>query len=211
MIDTLLRHIEIAAESKILDELSLRKGDRVTKYAAVTLHRPSNVDERQTLKGILDALNNISQRLPVILPAHPRTTKMIDAFNLKDMVNYKESISSIDREKSAKKVFVFPPMGYLDFLSLMSNAALVLTDSGGIQEETTILGIPCLTIRKNTERPITIKEGTNTLVGNDPEKILSTALGVLEKGVSRRKPPKYWDGKAAQRIAKVLIEKLEKL
>ena len=208
MIDTLLRHIEVAKKSKILDKLGLKDKNKVKKYAAVTLHRPSNVDERETLKGILHALNKITEKLPVILPAHPRTTKMIKRFRLKEMVDYRESISSYNFDKSSKKALILPPLSYLDFLSLMSKAALVLTDSGGIQEETTILGIPCLTIRRNTERPITIKEGTNTLVGNDPDKILHTALGVLKEGVTQKKRPKYWDGRAAQRIAKILLNKL---
>lgn len=204
MIDTLLRHIEIEKKSMILEELGLRK----KKYAAVTLHRPSNVDEREILEGILDALNKIAEKLPVIFPVHPRTTKMIKRFKLEEMVDYQERISSYNFNKNNKKALILPPLSYLDFLALMSKAALVLTDSGGIQEETTILGIPCLTIRRNTERPITIKEGTNTLVGNDPDKILSTALRVLKKGVTRKKRPKYWDGKAAQRIVKILLNKL---
>jgi len=208
MIDTLLRHIEIAKKSKILDGLGLRDNSKVKKYAAVTLHRPSNVDEREILKGILDALNKIAEKLPVILPAHPRTTKMIKRFKLNKVVDYQESISSYNFNKSNKKALLLPPLSYLDFLSLMSKAALVLTDSGGIQEETTILGIPCLTIRRNTERPITIKEGTNTLVGNDPDRILSTALKVLKDGAAKKKRPKYWDGRAAQRIVKILLPSL---
>jgi UDP-N-acetylglucosamine 2-epimerase (non-hydrolysing) len=124
------------------------------------------------------------------------------------VINYEENFFSNELTKTNRNILAIQPLGYLDFLCLMSNATIVLTDSGGIQEETTILGIPCLTLRNNTERPITIKEGTNVVVGNDPDKIMSTALNVLKKQNSRKKIPKYWDGKAAERIIKILSSKL---
>ncbi|MFQ6109813.1 MAG: non-hydrolyzing UDP-N-acetylglucosamine 2-epimerase [Candidatus Aminicenantales bacterium] len=206
MIDTLIRHIELARKSTILERLDLKDDRRTKKYAAVTLHRPSNVDHPDILRGILKALNALAEEIPVILPAHPRTTKQMKRFNLQGMVNHRERVSTSGSKARHRKILVLPPLGYLDFLSLMSNATLVLTDSGGIQEETTILGIPCLTLRKNTERPITVTEGTNTVVGSDPEKILSTALKALKQKAGKKKRPKYWDGKAAQRIVRILLD-----
>jgi UDP-N-acetylglucosamine 2-epimerase (non-hydrolysing) len=205
MIDTMLQHIRIAGKSKILDTLGLKSGDRAEPYAVVTLHRPSNVDEPVTLRRILEALNRIAKRLPIILPAHPRTVKQINEFQLKKLVDYGDG--KIYCGDGKKKVRVLPPLGYLDFLWLMKNAALVLTDSGGIQEETTILDVPCVTIRDSTERPITIRQGTNVLTGNDHKKIVKTALDILNKGKRRKRIPKYWDGKAASRIVAVLNRK----
>jgi UDP-N-acetylglucosamine 2-epimerase (non-hydrolysing) len=186
MIDSLLGHLRLGEKSEILDKLHLREKAKIQKYALITLHRPSNVDRKETLAPILDALEQLNGEIPVIFPAHPRTLKQITKFNL-------------------DTIPLLPPVRYIDFISLMSNAAIVLTDSGGIQEETTILGVPCLTLRPNTERPITITEGTNTLVGNDPQKIMSEARRILEDGIPRKKMPRFWDGKAAGRIVEVLL------
>ena len=207
MIDTLLSHIETAKKSIILENLELKKNNNIKKYAVVTLHRPSNVDNPKILRGILNALNELAKEIPVVFPAHPRTIKQIKNFKHQEMVNYEENFSSKGLNNTNRNVLTIPPLGYLDFLCLMFNAAIVLTDSGGIQEETTILGIPCLTLRDNTERPITVKEGTNTVVGNNPDNIINTALSVLENQNSRKKIPKYWDGKAAERIVKILSRK----
>lgn len=207
MIDSLMKHIEISKNSSILDNLGLRKEGSVDRYAVLTLHRPSNVDNSVTLQGIFTALNRLSKDIPVIFPAHPRTIKKIKDFKLEEMITFKENISSIELNETERKVLAMLPLGYLDFLCLMSNARLLLTDSGGIQEETMILGIPCLTIRNNTERPITVREGTNIVVGNNPDKIMNAAIGVLKNGTSRKRIPKYWDGKAAERIIKILASK----
>ena len=192
MIDTLLRFIEVSSKSDILDRLGLKQNDNIKKYAVLTLHRPSNVDDAETLKGIFTALERLSAEIPIVFPAHPRTLKKIRDNRLGDSI-------------TKTRILIIKPLGYIDFLCLMSKATIVLTDSGGIQEETTILGIPCLTLRKNTERPITVKEGTNIIVGNHPEKIIQEGLKVLEKGIQRKKIPNYWDGKAADRIVKTII------
>jgi len=204
MIDTLFHHLEIAEKSNILQKLFLKKGNNVEKYALVTLHRPSNVDIPEKLEGILHALNSIAEEIRVVFPVHPRTLANIVRYKLGNMINLIEDLSNFQAINDDKKTSATPPLGYIDFLSLMSNAALVLTDSGGIQEETTILGIPCLTLRENTERSITVKEGTNRLVGNDPEKIREAAFDLLLTGQKKKNMPKYWDGKASGRIVKVI-------
>jgi len=204
MIDTLMRYIKIAKNSKILEALGLRKKNDVRKYAILTLHRPSNVDKSFVLSGIFKALLSLSRSIPIIFPVHPRTLKQIRKFGLGRAINYVKDPSSRTRIRQNQKILAMPPLGYLDFLRLMSGASLVLTDSGGIQEETTILGIPCLTLRNNTERPITVREGTNIVVGNSPDKILSTSIAVLEKKITKKRRPKYWDGKAAKRIVSII-------
>jgi UDP-N-acetylglucosamine 2-epimerase (non-hydrolysing) len=195
MIDTLLRFIQVSSKSDILERLSLEEDNKIKKYAVLTLHRPSNVDDAETLRGIFRALERLSVEIPIVFPAHPRTIKKIEENDIGESTAETES-----------GIMVMKPLGYLDFLRLMSKAALVLTDSGGIQEETTVLGIPCLTLRHNTERPITVKEGTNTIVGNDPDKIIQAGLEVLEKGTQKKRSPKYWDGKAAERIVEILVK-----
>jgi UDP-N-acetylglucosamine 2-epimerase (non-hydrolysing) len=195
MIDTLLRFIEVSSKSDILRRLSLEENSDIKKYAVLTLHRPSNVDDAETLGGIFRALKRLSQEIPIIFPAHPRTIKQME-----------ENGIGGSTAETGSKIMVMKPLGYLDFLRLMSKATLVLTDSGGIQEETTVLGIPCLTLRKNTERPITVKEGTNTIVGNDPDKIIQAGLEILAKGSQRKRSPQYWDGRAAARIVEILVE-----
>lgn len=206
MIDALLNHIRVAANSGILDRLGLTDGDKLKQYALVTLHRPSNVDGKMILSGILRTFNEIAKRLPVIFPAHPRTIKQLKVFALNKYYDYSDK--RIDYDDATNSVKLIRPLGYLDFLWLMKNATLVLTDSGGIQEETTILGVPCVTIRENTERPITIRQGTNILVGSSPKNIMNAAMKILKRGKSRKKIPKYWDGKAAHRIVDILLQKL---
>jgi UDP-N-acetylglucosamine 2-epimerase (non-hydrolysing) len=190
MIDSLFYNLKKAETSKVREDLNLNAKD----YAVLTLHRPSNVDEKDVFAGLLEALVPISEKLPVIFPVHPRTKSRIDEFGFAKAV-----------ENSNIKLI--EPLGYLDFMRLYSGARLVLTDSGGLQEETTALGIPCLTLRENTERPITIELGTNNLVGTNPEKIKQTAFGILENRSNSKdkKIPPLWDGRAAERICNQLI------
>ncbi|MDH7514056.1 MAG: UDP-N-acetylglucosamine 2-epimerase (non-hydrolyzing) [Clostridiales bacterium] len=210
MIDTLLKHLEMAKKSGMIERLGLARDGGVIAYALITLHRPSNVDDPRTLKKIFGVLNEIARKIPVIFPVHPRTLKRLQEFGLKGQINYVD-VSAANFDKSCLdgrplRVVGIPPLGYLNFLCLMSKAALVITDSGGIQEETTILGVPCLTLRNNTERPVTVREGTNFVVGNDARRIKEKALDILENGIRRRRIPKYWDGKAAERIVKILTK-----
>jgi UDP-N-acetylglucosamine 2-epimerase (non-hydrolysing) len=192
MIDSLFRHLEQAKTSTIREDLGVADSN----YAVLTLHRPSNVDDYETFARILDALEAIGRRLPVIFPVHPRTRKTIAELGLSE------------RLEKAAAVRLIEPLGYLDLLSLFSGARLVLTDSGGIQEETTVLGIPCLTLRQNTERPITVEMGTNIVVGTNPERITAAAFAALDARQnhdSARVPP-LWDGHAAERICEALLE-----
>jgi len=193
MIDSMHRHLAKAKKLRVWEKLGL--DDK--PYGVMTLHRPTNVDNKRVLQRLIDAVSEIGQKLPVIFPIHPRTFKQFTSIRIEDYDGV-----------SRKGLMVIDPLGYVDFLSLMQNASLVLTDSGGIQEETTILGIPCLTLRDNTERPITIKQGTNILVGNDPSRIIKGAERQLRVGKRRKRIPKYWDGKAAMRIAKIIHAKL---
>jgi len=190
MIDSLLNQLERARSSTIREQLGAADSD----YAVLTLHRPSNVDVRETFSRILDALEEIAQRLPIIFPAHPRTRKTIAELGLTDRITGMNGLRLIE------------PLGYLDFLRLFSGARVVLTDSGGLQEETTALGIPCLTLRESTERPITVELGTNIVVGTDPQKISTAALAALDRPRADNPPrvPPLWDGHAADRILDAL-------
>ena len=187
MIDSLFSNLKRAEASTIREDLGVAGLD----YATLTLHRPSNVDERETFARILDALEQISSRVPLIFPVHPRTRKSLEEFGF------------MNRIERVRNLRLIEPLGYLDFLRLYSGARLVLTDSGGIQEETTVLAIPCLTLRENTERPITVWMGTNTIVGTDTERITRAAFAALdaprESAPSTRVPP-LWDGHTADRI-----------
>jgi UDP-N-acetylglucosamine 2-epimerase (non-hydrolysing) len=165
-------------------------------YAVLTLHRPSNVDDAAKLGALLGAIGEISRRLPVVFPVHPRTRAKIEAFGLADRL-------------PAETVWQLPPVGYLEMLGLMKDARLVLTDSGGIQEETTALGVPCITLRNNTERPITAEEGTNTIVGQDPARILAAFDDVMRNGGKAGRVPELWDGRASHRIAEILRQWLD--
>lgn len=193
MIDSLLAHLERSQHSQVLSELNLQPRE----YAVLTLHRPSNVDEKDAFARILDALQEISRRVPIVFPAHPRTRRMIDELGL------------TERTENLKNLLLIDPLGYLDFLSLVSQAKLVLTDSGGIQEETTVLGIPCITLRENTERPITVEIGTNALAGTDTNKIVAAANYALDNPLdqSTLRVPALWDGKTADRILDALLER----
>jgi UDP-N-acetylglucosamine 2-epimerase (non-hydrolysing) len=185
MIDSLMYYGPMADKSPVLEQLGLEAGT----YGLVTIHRPSNVDDPEILCQILDALCILGEETPLIFPVHPRTRKIIDSGRL---------------DISASALRLIEPVGYLDFLKLMKCARILLTDSGGIQEETTALGIPCLTIRENTERPITIEIGTNRLVGMDKKRIVDEGRKVLRSGITGNKIPDLWDGKASARIVSTL-------
>jgi UDP-N-acetylglucosamine 2-epimerase (non-hydrolysing) len=189
MIDSLLGYLDRAERSDSLERLSLGAGG----YVLVTLHRPSNVDHASTFAGIFGALARVAASLPVVFPVHPRTRKMIE--------------SAIPPSGPPRGLLLIDPVGYLDFLKMMRHARIVITDSGGIQEETTVLGVPCLTVRENTERPVTISMGTNTLVGTSGERIVAEAGRILAGGDRSHRVPPLWDGKTAGRIADVLEER----
>jgi UDP-N-acetylglucosamine 2-epimerase (non-hydrolysing) len=208
MIDSLQKHKALAGKSNVLERLGLKRRNGNERYALLTLHRPSNVDDPAILKGIIKAITDLSKKIYVVFPAHPRTIKHIRSLGLEKTVHFMKALPARGPIENHQNLITVPPLGYLDFLCLMSRASLVLTDSGGIQEETTILGIPCLTLRDNTERPITVKEGTNILVGNDPDRIMRTASRVLRTRCFLPKRPRYWDGKAARRIVTVLKARL---
>jgi UDP-N-acetylglucosamine 2-epimerase (non-hydrolysing) len=158
------------------------------RFGVVTLHRPSNVDDAQVLGRLLDVLGEVAARLPLVFVQHPRTRGNIERFGLSARID-------------PRRVVLLPPQGYLEMLGLMAEATLVLTDSGGLQEETTALGVPCLTMRANTERPITVEEGTNTMVGDDRGAILQCVDDILAGRGKRGRTPEFWDGRAAERIA----------
>jgi UDP-N-acetylglucosamine 2-epimerase (non-hydrolysing) len=195
MIDTLLEHRERSEQSPILEDLGL--GDK--GYAVLTLHRPASVDAPEVFREIVAAITRISEELPIVFPVHPRTRKALQAAG-----NAGESCRE-GLGKDCARVRMVDPLGYLDFLKLMAHAQFVLTDSGGIQEETTVLGVPCLTLRTSTERPVTIKEGTNVLVGLEPRDIVSAGLQALKHPPVRKRLPELWDGRAAERIVNVLM------
>lgn len=187
MIDTLLRMLPLAVRRPTLATLGLEPGG----YLLATLHRPSNVDDPGQLGAISAALQQISRRLPVVFPAHPRTRQRLDAAGF----------------TPGAALRLIEPLGYLDFLALQRSARLVLTDSGGVQEETTCLGVPCLTARPNTERPITITQGTNRLVASDTDAIIAAVDAVLATERPAAQRPELWDGVAAERAAAVLLER----
>ena len=189
MIDTLLHVLPRAKATSTLQDAGLADGD----FGVVTLHRPSNVDDAETLAAILKVLGRVSKDLPLAFPIHPRTSARIESFGLQGLLDQSPGIK------------VLPPLGYLEFLSLTSRAKVIVTDSGGLQEESTVLSIPCLTMRENTERPITVTEGSSTLVGNDAQKLDQQLQRVLNGQYNVGKCPELWDGKAAQRIAEILV------
>jgi UDP-N-acetylglucosamine 2-epimerase (non-hydrolysing) len=205
MIDTLLRHRSKAQESTILQDLRLANGREVQPYAILTLHRPGNVDDKRVFSSMLDAFLDISQRMPVIFPAHPRTLKRIRDEDLGDYF-VDHFVQGSEPWDSPVRIRLVPPLGYLDFLRLVSEARVVLTDSGGIQEETTILRVPCITLRDNTERPVTLEHGTNVLVGSSPERILTEFNRLCHSRQKSNRSPRYWDGNAAKRILEVLVD-----
>jgi UDP-N-acetylglucosamine 2-epimerase (non-hydrolysing) len=232
MVDTLLKHKEKAVKSEILCKLSLAESNgnscAIPPYGVVTLHRPSNVDNRETFHGILDALSTVAQQIPLFFPIHPRTLNRVKEFGFERYFNFlpnvegqQSALSSLQsavgsqhsaviaqhfasRNSQYSRIIALEPLGYLDFLCLMSNSRLMLTDSGGIQEETTVLGVPCVTLRENTERPVTVRHGTNVLAGTSVDSISRHALLQINN-IQRSIAPKRWDGRAGERIIEVLV------
>lgn len=185
MIESLIKHEEDILASNILDSIEMTK----ESYALITLHRPSNVDDLESLRGILKSLVEVSHHIPLVFPAHPRTQNRIREFNLLNYNNHQIKITD--------------PIGYFDFLSLQKNAQFILTDSGGIQEESSHFHVPCLTIRENTERPITMTEGSNLLIGTDPERIVRESLNILNGNIKRGGQIPLWDDVVSKRIMDV--------
>ena len=196
IIDSLLRNAERSVPFRESFE-RFGRSDLVEdgKYGVVTLHRPSNVDDPKVLTALVERLERIAERIPLVFAVHPRTSARLEAMRW--------------TPSSDSPLAMVPPLGYLEMAGLMKDAAVVLTDSGGMQEETTALGVPCLTVRENTERPITVTEGTNTVVGSDPERIEREVDVILTTGGKAGKRPELWDGKASERIRDVLLRWLE--
>ncbi len=191
MIDTLLSHLEKAQQSTIIEDLRQREFLDGSDFAVLTLHRPSNVDDPMVFSRILDALEVIQMDMPILFPVHPRTRKNISSLGLQSRVD------------SFKNLHMLDPIGYLDFLRLQANARIVLTDSGGIQEETTILKVPCITLRENTERPVTVSLGSNQVAGTDTEKIVTAYKNIISGNYREPQIPPLWDGQAAKRIVSI--------
>jgi UDP-N-acetylglucosamine 2-epimerase (non-hydrolysing) len=199
MIDCLLRHRDLAGRLAPLEKLGISNdGHGHGRYGVLTLHRPSNVESAVTLERIFAAVKTISEEFPVFFPVHPRTRKNIDAFGLGHY------LSGSEVQKEWRGIVPLRPLGYLEFLALLDHASIVMTDSGGIQEETTVLGVPCLTLRENTERPATVEHGTNQIVGTRTENIVAAARSSLLRPVRRSVRPPLWDGKAAARIVAII-------
>jgi UDP-N-acetylglucosamine 2-epimerase (non-hydrolysing) len=196
MIDTLLSHLDRAKQSTIVEDLQRRGYLDSNGFAVLTLHRPSNVDDPVVFSRILDALEVIQVDMPILFPIHPRTRRNIPTLGLKPKMD------------SLKNLHMLDPIGYLDFLRLQANARVVLTDSGGIQEETTILKVPCITLRENTERPVTITIGSNQVVGTDTEKIVAAYKRSISGKYREPQIPPLWDGKAAKRIVNIFDQKV---
>ncbi len=190
MIDSLNSFIDRADCSALLREREVQAG----RYGLITLHRPSNVDDKAIFTGILQAFKQIQEELPLIFPAHPRTRNRLEEFGL---------LADVENHPN---FHLLEPVGYLEFIALQRDAQIIFTDSGGIQEESTVLGVPCLTIRENTERPVTITEGTNRLIGSDPRAIVEAVEETLSGDLTEGKIPEKWDGKTAERILSVLWE-----
>ncbi len=190
MIDSLVNYFPKAEESNIHNEYKLEKGN----YILVTLHRPSNVDSKEYLQKLIHLLNTVSEKRKLIFPIHPRTKSNMQKFGLDSLLS--------------ENVILTEPIGYVDFLSLTKNAELIITDSGGIQEESTYMGVQCITVRDNTERPSTVDVGTNQLIGTNLEEVEKAALKILSGEKKKGSIPELWDGKAAERITEILVEKI---
>jgi UDP-N-acetylglucosamine 2-epimerase (non-hydrolysing) len=190
MIDSLISYLPKVERSEILRFFSLKP----SQYGVVTFHRPSNVDSKERLKQIIDLLVDISEYKRIVFPIHPRTAQNLEKYDLLKFLNH--------------NIIATRPLGYIDFIALIKNSAFVLTDSGGIQEETTFLGVPCITLRNSTERPVTVEIGTNVLAGEDITMAFKYVMEILNGSFKNGKIPELWDGKASERIVKILIEKL---
>jgi len=192
MIDTLIRHLPAARDARIAERLGINR-----PYATLTLHRPTNVDDGETLAALLEAVLAGTGDMPVVFPVHPRTRSTIERCGLTRFL----------RDDPGPGLFAVEPMGYLDFLGLNAGARLVVTDSGGLQEETSVLGVPCVTLRERTERPITVQQGTNIVAGNDPGRVRAAIAEGLGREVGGGQTPELWDGHAAERIVDILAER----
>ena len=190
MIDSLVHYLHKAKKSDVLRTYNLQP----TNYILVTLHRPSNVDNEENVKQVFNLLNKLSEKRKIIFPVHPRTVKVVEKLGISVCAN----------------LILTEPIGYIDFLSLMKNAELVITDSGGLQEETTYLGTQCITVRDNTERPVTVEVGTNQLIGTDLKKVEESAIDVLNGNRKAGNVPELWDGKVAERIKKIILSEAER-
>ena len=190
MIDALEQFLPVAQKSRIAEDLGLVSNGSFQAFGLVTLHRPSNVDASATLASLMRALECVADMVPLIFPVHPRTRQKLSQLGIKDSAELR----------------LVDPLGYLEFICLLSHARIVLTDSGGIQEETTALGIPCLTLRENTERPVTVTRGTNHIVGQDFEKTKAKAREILGGNCKKGERPELWDGHAAERIVEILLK-----
>ena len=208
LIDTLLRYRSKVKDSAILNDLQMCKDGRVNPYAIMTLQKAAIVDDLSSFSRVIHSFLAVSRQMPIIFPAHPRTMEQIQKADLGDyFVDY--FTGGPDPWDSRVRIRLVPRLGYVDYLQLVSRAKFVLTDSGGIQEETTILGIPCITMRQNTDRPVTLTHGTNLLVGTDPEKIILAVNQILHGICQPARSPRFWDGNAAKRIIQVLAPKKE--
>ena len=213
MIDSLLAFKEVAEKSLILERLGLRKrpgnngsGNSILPYSLLTIHRPSNVDNCDGLRNILEGMEDLRASCPIIFPAHPRTQKRIREFGFERYFVFGgvgDGYATRPGEGSPHGIQIIPPLGYLDFLCLMKHARLVVTDSGGVQEETTCLGVPCVTVRENTERPVTVDSGTNVIAGVKKEGIRK-AIKTQEKANRKVAAPEKWDGHTAERIVEII-------
>ncbi len=212
MIDSLSLILKYTSDSNIFIKLKgilPRKVKGKSEYSLLTLHRPSNVDSKGILERVLNCLGEISKEIPILFPVHPRTKKQIEGFGLRDKITWLNEDFQPLNGQARNCFFGLPPLGYLDFMALEKRAKVMFTDSGGTQEETTILGIPCITLRENTERPVTITEGTNTLVGNVPKKIKEVFKDAISTKQIEKKIPRFWDGKTAERIINILTAKFD--
>lgn len=189
MVDNVMHQRAILDQEPRLDSPAAEFKKKHPRYGVMTMHRPSNVDDKELFSALASSLKKIAEDLPLIFPVHPRTRQNMEKFGI-DL---------------GPNIELLPPLGYMDFLDAWKDSALVLTDSGGLQEETTALGIPCLTLRENTERPITIDEGTNVLAGTDPDVVLGEAMKIIKDGGKQGRRPALWDGKAAERIIEILL------
>jgi len=210
MIDSLLASEEKAEKSVILDQFGLRGGSNglVRRYALLTLHRPSNVDDRETFLSILEGLDELAGSCPILFSAHPRTRKRIAEFGLERFFQPETQQSESEQSGNENGIRLLDPLGYLDFLCLTKHAALVVTDSGGIQEETTCLRVPCVTVRENTERPVTVTCGTNVIAGTESQNIRRAVKEQLS-GKKQGRVPEKWDGRAAGRIVEVIAREFQ--
>jgi len=211
MIDSLLASQEKAGKSVVLDQFGLREGSGgpVSRYALLTLHRPSNVDNRETLLSILEGIEGLSNAYPVMFSAHPRTRRRIAEFGLEHFFQLGHESANAPVAMDTPGIRLLGPLGYLDFLSLMKHATLVVTDSGGIQEETTCLRVPCVTVRENTERPVTVTHGTNVIAGTDAKAIRKAVSDQLN-GHNHSSIPEKWDGHAAERIVAIIAQEISR-